>query len=309
MSHTSDSARRERIETRERYELRLTDRRDRASFPEPSGPEGDRWTWASSGCFECEQCKRQELRCGPCSRARFCHECAAERAARSTKRAGAEYRRTERARELHRASSLRSYHRRGRERRRQRLAREKAARALAAGSKLEEAEEVPADDVESEQSGIEAVGTTSSSVSFEIQSDSVGYSPARSGDCLTHKTVGEAGGQRATVESSRAAPAWESPVSRSEEELVDAKSPPDRSHENAEIEAPATDFVRHCDAERRRLALGAVLTTAAAVRAALSDAREHGPDEVVVWGRCARCGRLGRVVHFDGELRARARAP
>jgi hypothetical protein len=103
----------------------------------------------------------------------------------------------------------------------------------------------------------------------------------------------------------------QTPVSHSEEELVDAKAP-DRSPGEAEVEeadAPTVGVVRCGDVERSRMALGSVLTTVAQVRAALQDACETGIDDVVVLGRCSRCGRVGRVVHFDGSLRARARAP
>ena len=129
---------------------------------------------------------------------------------------------------------------------------------------------------------------------------------------MTHKTVGEAAGRRATVGEAQVASAVQTPVSRSEEELVDAKSPPGRSPEEAEeaeVEAPATGDARCSDVDRSRMALGSVLTTVAQVRVALEDACETGLDDVVVWGRCSRCGRVGRVVHFDGSLRARARAP
>jgi hypothetical protein len=129
---------------------------------------------------------------------------------------------------------------------------------------------------------------------------------------LTHKTVGEAAGRRATVVAACAVSAVRSPEGRGEEELVDAKSPPWQGAveaEDAEVDTPARVGVRSGDVEGSRLSPWPVLTTVAAVRAALADARDSGLDDVVVLGRCARCGRAGRVVHFDGELRARARAP
>jgi hypothetical protein len=53
----------------------------------------------------------------------------------------------------------------------------------------------------------------------------------------------------------------------------------------------------------------AVVTTVAEARRVLSDAYAQGASAVVVAGRCARCGRLGQVVHFDGVLRARPGGP
>jgi hypothetical protein len=103
----------------------------------------------------------------------------------------------------------------------------------------------------------------------------VGKDPVHSSECLTQKTVGEAAGQGATVGAARAVSAVQEPVSRGEAELVDAKL---------------------------------LLATVAQAQAVLQDARRGGLDDVVLWGRCARCGRVGRVVHFDGELRARAQA-
>lgn len=145
-----------------------------------------------------------------------------------------------------------------------------------------------------------------------MQSDSVCFGPAHPRGCLTHKRVGEVAPRRATVGTARAASAMQTPMSRSGEELVDAKAPPGKSPEAARdeaVEAPKTGAVRCGDVERSRMAPMSVLTTVAQVRAALRAARETGLDDVVVCGRCSRCGREGRVVHFDGELRARARAP
>ncbi len=89
------------------------------------------------------------------------------------------------------------------------------------------------------------------------------------------------------MESSPTDSAAKAPESRGEEEVVDAQTPPDGS---------------------RRTSIS-VLTTVAQVRAALQQASESGIDDIVLWARCSRCGRVGRVVHFDGVLRARARAP
>ncbi|MBU0479408.1 hypothetical protein KKC91_12730 [bacterium] len=114
------------------------------------------------------------------------------------------------------------------------------------------------------------------------------------------------------VGPARAALVVQAPVSRNEEDVVDAKSPSSRSPQEAgdeEVAASATGGALHGDVDTSRMALGCVLTTVAQVRAALRDARKAGLEGVVLWGRCSRCGRVGRVVHFDGELRARARAP
>jgi len=217
------------------------------------------------------------MRCGPCTRERFCRRCAKERAARSTKKSGKKYQRSKKGRVRHRARSLAYYHRRGKELRRQRHAHEAA---------VQEPEEAPAD--ESEYAHF-APGPSPAElgVSPEMPCDSDKFDAVRLGCCLTQKRVGEGASRQVTMESLRASPAVHTPGSHSEEEVVDAKAPPGRS----------------------RRASMSVLTTVAQVRAALQNARESGFDDVVVWGRCARCGRVGRVVHFDGVLRTRARAP
>ena len=239
---------------------------------------------ASSGCFECEQCAEQELRCGPCTRERFCRRCATERAARSTKKSGEKYRRTDRARELHRACSLASYHRRGKEQRRQRLSQEAASQGPAPPGVAQPPDEAATDE---------------------------GKDPVHSRECLTQKTVGEAAGRPAIVGPATAASAVQAPVSRGEEELVDGKAPSSRSPGDVgdeEAEAPENGGRSFCDVGRSRMAPRVVLTTVAQVRAALREADEAGIDDVVLWGRCSRCGRAGRIVHFEGLLRARAQA-
>ena len=56
--------------------------------------------------FECEQCSRALLLCGPCSsRARFCPECREQRDRDSVRRAGAIYQKTKAGRENHRKRS------------------------------------------------------------------------------------------------------------------------------------------------------------------------------------------------------------
>jgi hypothetical protein len=151
---------------------------------------------------------------------------------------------------------------------------------------VQEPDEAPADEDEHAQFA-PGPSPAEPGVLPEIPCDSDRFDGIHPSDCLTHKRVGEGASRQATMESSRADSAAQAPESRSEEEVVDAQKPPGWS---------------------RRASIS-VLTTVAQVRAALQDARESGIDDVVVWGRCARCGRVGRVVHFDGELRACARAP
>ena len=54
-------------------------------------------------------------------------------------------------------------------------------------------------------------------------------------------------------------------------------------------------------------ALSVVVTTVAQALAAVLQAQQSGHGDLVVLGRCSVCGRVGRVVHFDGALRARPR--
>jgi hypothetical protein len=89
------------------------------------------------------------------------------------------------------------------------------------------------------------------------------------------------------------------------EEAVDAKSSPfgDRPQasrsEARERQAQAGD-----KRQGEGYALGPVCTTVAQVRAALHKTQDRA--DVVVLGRCSMCGQVGRVVHFEGVLRARA---
>jgi len=109
--------------------------------------------------------------------------------------------------------------------------------------------------------------------------------------------------RRVTVQPTRAVPATHALASRSVEEAVDAKTQALRSPSPAqahEREAPETDGTP--------ASVGPVLTTVAQARAAVLDVRTGGR-VVAVRGRCAGCGRVGRLVHFDGVLRARPRAP
>lgn len=187
------------------------------------------------------------------------------------------YRQSEKGRERQRARSLACYHRRGKELRRQRRAHD---------ASVPEPEEAPADEDEPAQFTSDSSPADSGGLP-EIPCDSDQFDGAHPSDCLTHKRVGEGESRQATMESSPADSAAQAPGSRSDEEVVDAQKPSDKS----------------------RRAFMSVLTTVAQVQAALLDPRQSGSDDVVVWGRCSRCGRVGRVVLFDGELRARARAP
>jgi len=207
--------------------------------------------------------------------------------------------------------SLAYYYRRGKELRRQRCAKA----AAVAGQDSTDVVDRP-DEAIVEGGDCDRVASCSSSatsgVSAEIRCDSVGFGRVDSSECLTHKRVGEAASLRATVGPARAASTVHVPVSRDEQEVVDAKRPPDKLPGEAgddKAEATTPDGVRCGDVAWSRTGPVSVLTTVAQVRAALRDARETGVDDIVVWGRCSRGGRVGRVVHFDGELRARARAP
>jgi hypothetical protein len=60
-------------------------------------------------------------------------------------------------------------------------------------------------------------------------------------------------------------------------------------------------------AERR--VVRQVAQARAAAHAAHVQGRAGLRADAVVYGRCARCGRVGEVVHFDGVLRARSQEP
>lgn len=75
------------------------------------------------------------------------------------------------------------------------------------------------------------------------------------------------------------------------------------SHRRA-VDAPGTPEAETLEAATLSVV---VVTTVAQARAAVLQAHRSGPGGLVVLGRCAVCGRVGRVVHFDGELRARPR--
>lgn len=138
--------------------------------------------------------------------------------------------------------------------------------------------------------------------------------------CLTQKRACVAQLSWATVEPTRAVSSARMASSRSGEETVDAKKPscsesreswgnmPETAHETVP-EPPATGSTTPYGAQTSHPAPGPVFTSAARVRVALEHARRGGHPDAVIWGRCAKCGRVGQVVHFDGGLRARARAP
>lgn len=293
------------------FDLPVTSSRDSASFEaaeEAHRAREGRWASASSGCFVCEQCGAEDLRCGPHTRERFCRPCAEQRAAQSTKRSSAAYQRSEKGREKHRKRSLAHYHRRGKELRRQRRAREAVERQGHAGSGgSRPAGEELRDGADGAVAPVRA-RPSSSSTPVAVPHDVPGAAPASV--CLTQKRVGGVALRRVRV-----GPA--SPVSAAQvlacggvEEVVDEKPSPFGPTPQAEGDgreaAPKGGAPSgHADAWRT----GPVFTTVAEVRAALARARQAGRCDVVVWGRCARCGRVGRVVHFDGVLRASARAP
>lgn len=226
------------------------------------------------------------MRCGPCTRQRFCEQCAKERAARSTKRSGERYQQTEAGRARHRARSL-AYYLQGQERRRQRRAQEAALHGSGLSEVMLPPDELPADAAAGERA-------------------------APGARCLTQKRVGEAEFRRVMVGAAQMVSAAQEPVSRGVEEAVDAKTARCGETQEAGLEEPdvaAAGCVPSGDVEASRTASGPVLTTVAQVRAALFSAREVGREDVVVRARCSRCDRVGRVVHFDGVLRARAREP
>ena len=111
------------------------------------------------------------------------------------------------------------------------------------------------------------------------------------------------------MKSAQAVPPVQLAASRCVEESDDEKAPfcsdPQKTGDEAVEPAARGGMVADADS---RSAAGVVLTTVAQVRAVLEHAVKAGHEGVVVWGRCARCGQVGRVVHFDGALRARAQA-
>jgi hypothetical protein len=183
------------------------------------------------------------------------------------------------------------------------------AQSLSPTEAVEALDDAPADDVDFSRQTPETSRATLG-IPSEIRTDTSRIGEVRPGECLTHKRVGEEVSIAATVGSKQADSAVQEPVSRSEDEVVDAKTPSDKSSEEAgddEVEAPPNSDLPGSDVEWSRRVL--VLTTVAQVRAALQHAREVGHEDVVILGRCEKCGRVGRVVHFDGELRSRARDP
>jgi hypothetical protein len=131
-------------------------------------------------------------------------------------------------------------------------------------------------------------------------------------ECLTQKRGCEARLPWAMVESAQAVSSAKVAPSCRVEEVGDAKTlslQDTLESRDKEPERPGIQGVAASDADTSRPVSGPVCTTVAQVRAALAHAGRVGHQGVVVWGRCARCGRVGRVVHFDGVLRARARAP
>lgn len=226
------------------------------------------------------------------------------------KTAGKAYQKTKKGRDRQRARSLDYYYRRGRDRRRQRRAEGAGASGMAAApEELRQPEEAPAHADGRSESKPRPETPAMSSENQDVSGEGGGGHPR---ECLTHKRGCEAGLSWATLEPAQAVSSAQEAASRRAEEAVDAKTPSCRGireSRDKEPEPPATDGVAPCDAETSRPALGPVLTTAAQVRAALEHAFKVGHQDGVVWGRCARCGRVGRVVHFDGALRARARAP
>lgn len=101
--------------------------------------------------------------------------------------------------------------------------------------------------------------------------------------------------------------------SRGVEEARDARSKPHKREERLQAESnaesPAQPWSKPEGIGPVWGAPVVVLTTVAQVRAALRRAREVGWEAVVLWARCAGCGRVGRVLHFEGVVRARARDP
>ena len=225
------------------------------------------------------------------------------------KTSGKAYQETKKGRDRHRERSLDYYYRRGRDRRRQRRAEEAGAPGMAAPEVLRQPEEAPTHADGRSESKPRPATPAISSENQDVSGEGDGGHPR---ECLTHKRGCEAGLSWATLEPAQAVSSAQEAASRRAEEAVDEKMPScssSRGSRDEEPEPPPTDSVAPCDAETIRPASGPVLTTAAQVRAALEHAFKVGHQDGVVWGRCARCGRVGQVVHFDGALRARARAP
>jgi len=225
------------------------------------------------------------------------------------KKAGKAYQKTKKGRDKHRARSLDHYYRRGRDRRRQRRAERAVVPDMAAPEILRQPAEAPAD---AQGRSASRTGPETPAMSLENQDVPGEGGCSHPGECLTHRRGCEAGLPWATMESAQAVSSAQVATGRRVEEAVDAKTPTCRSSRESRDEEPepsAVGCVAPCDAAGPSPASGPVLTTAAQVRAALEHAFKVGHQDIVVWGRCARCGRVGRVVHFDGALRAHARAP
>lgn len=135
----------------------------------------------------------------------------------------------------------------------------------------------------------------------------------RRGACLTQKNVGAAALGWETVPPSRGVLAVRVSEDSNEKEVIDVNESSSKSLREAENEtfpASAPGDGPHGNIEKNDMALGGVLTTVAQVRAALGQLSKVGLDEDTVWwGRCSRCGRLGRIVHFEGVFRARGQSP
>ena len=175
---------------------------------------------------------------------------------------------------------------------------------------LREIEGTPADGTGHSEPSLVREEPAKSFVNQSSPGDDGGGHP---GECLTHRRGGEVESVSAMLESAQAISSAPMAASRRVEETVDEKTPscPNSGCEtgDSEPERAATGDLAPCDAKRIQPASVAVLTTVAQVRAALQHARKEGHKDAVVWGRCARCGRVGQVVCFDGVLRGRARAP
>ncbi len=211
------------------------------------------------------------------------------------KRAGRKYRQSERGRDHQRARSLTHYHRRGKVQRQQRRA---GAAPVA-------------------QSG--APPAANQQVHREVAADTVRGEPleqwlgwSRAGaPCLTHTSDGGAVMHSAMVESTPQVAAAQVLSSSGVEETADAKAAffGDKRASQDGTHCAAANGDAAAGIDTIRAASERVLTTVAQLREVLSRARDDGRADVVVWGRCSACGRLGRVVHFDGAARAQVQDP
>jgi hypothetical protein len=250
------------------------------------------------------------LRCGRCTRHRFCCACAQQRAAASRKKANAKYQRSDKGRRRHRAHSLAHYHRRGKDLRRQRRATPSAAQGSPRAESMRKVATASGDEASGERRANGRDGDGSAILSETRGVDSA-IGIVGSDGCLTDKRVGAARQRWAKVGPARAVSGADVPTSPGREDAIDAKALAGSGSEKpggfGVADRKSGSAPRGC-AATDGTPFGPVFATVDQVRAALRRGQGVVGEGMVVLGRCARCGKVGRVVHFDGVLRAHSQA-